>query len=497
MAEKRTRATPKAEQRAPAVTPSPGRLLTSGRLTRDTTGLPFMGPYAVIAPSDPSDGWRRLQLDSKTLDRVPASKLAEYLADLSPEVSKALWDFLRECNPGYQITALRPGTEEEDPRAQAALDDFLASLGEVYGTLDVVIGRLFLGLFLRGAFLAELILDAAGRVPIDLATPDPWSIRFRTVVDPVRGPVWQLVQWQGGSAPVPLDRPTIRYVPVDPFPTSPYGRPLVSPALFISLFLLAMLHDLRRVVQQQGYPRIDLEIDQAAIRAALPNLSDADFTTYMQAAVDQIQSGYAALEPDDAYIHVNWVKVNKPVGTVDATSLGGIGAVIDTLERMVVKALKTTPLLQALNAATSEATANREWEAHLQSIKAIQHYVETPLGKLFALALQVQGIAATVRVEFAENRASEMQRDALTEQTRIANARAKYDNGWLSHDEAAQEVTGHAADVPEPRGVTDGTPTAVDPEHNPDPGSDRVAPSTGHAADHRAPEPATNGAARG
>ena len=58
---------------------------------------------------------------------------------------------------------------------------------------------------------------------------------------------------------------------------------------------------------------------------------------------------------------------------------------------------------------------------------------------------------AVVEFRFAELRASEMLRDAQTEAQRIENAKQKYLAGWISQEEAANEVVGHAPDRAEPR----------------------------------------------
>jgi predicted flap endonuclease-1-like 5' DNA nuclease len=54
------------------------------------------------------------------------------------------------------------------------------------------------------------------------------------------------------------------------------------PSLFPALFLLGLLHDVRRVVQQQGYPRLDLEQELQQVQRRYENLkseSDAIRTT--------------------------------------------------------------------------------------------------------------------------------------------------------------------------------------------------------------------------
>jgi hypothetical protein len=428
----------------------------------------------TLAPLAADQTWRAQNLDNRALDRTSPAKLLELLADISPEVSKGLWDFLRLCNPGYTATAMRLSGSGPAPKAaQDALTALLNTLKTRHGDTNVVIGRLFIGAFLRGAFAGELVLDKTGRVALDLATPDPSSFEFKQVDDPDLGVIWQAGQWQKGQW-VPLDIETVRYVPIDPFPGSPYGRSLASPALFPCLFLITLLHDLKRVVQQQGYPRLDLAIQIEKLKASMPEEAEDDpemFAKWLDDLTTQVSAAYSALEPDDAYIHTDAVAVNRPVGAVDASSLGAIDSLVKLLERMATRALKSMPLLMGTSEGTSEANANRQWEIHAAGIKALQHLCEGLLEHLLTLAMQAQGYACTVQFRFAELRAAEMLRDAQTEEKRINNARAKYEAGWISQDEAAQEVTGHAADVPEPRSAAKAAQTQADMQA--DPGSNR------------------------
>ncbi|MGN6697245.1 MAG: hypothetical protein ACTHMR_03725, partial [Thermomicrobiales bacterium] len=397
-------------------------------------------------------------------------------------LSRALWDFLRLCNCGWEVRALRPTSADTvDQRAQAVIDTYLAQLTRRYGAPDVVINRLFMAAFLRGAFAAELVLDQAGRVGLDLATPDPAYIRYRRISDPVLGPVWQAGQWQMGTF-VPFERETIVVIPVDPLPGSPYGRPPAAPALFPTLFLLGLLHDIRRVVAQQGYPRLDLSVDTVALRAAMPPAvqnDPAQFRQWVTETIAEIQREYGSLAPDDAYVHTSVVAVNKPVGAVDAQSLGAVDGLIKGLERMATRALKTSPLLMGIAEGMSEANANRQWEAHLQGIKAFQHLLEQLLQRQFALLLQAGGLLATVEVRFAENRAAEMLRDEQTRRLRIGNALTEYLAGWTSQDEAAQRgADKDKADAPAPRAIpTAGVLTGSVSEAaqvNPEPGANRA-----------------------
>lgn len=440
----------------------PGKPLVAGRLSRDENGGLRLGSRlsAIVPPTSADTDWRQLDLDARTLSRISPFKLAEYLADISPEVSRALWDFLRECNAGYEVEVYVPGSDEVvDPVGQAAVDDVLARIATLYGTLDVQINRLFLSLFMRGAILSELVIGADGRTAVDLVVVDPALVRARRKVDPVRGTIFEYGQQQDGQW-IAFDRPTVSYIPVDPLPGSPYGRPLIAPALFTALFLIGLLHDLRRVIAQQGYPRYDIEIVLDELAKQMPAELEGNAAAtqaWLDGIVQAVSDFYADLEPESAFVHTSTVKLNRPVGTVDSTSLAGLGPIIESLERMAVRALKTTPFMLALTESTTETQANRQFEQHAITIRAVQHLVENQLGRLLGLALQAQGIAATVCVEFAENRRSERLRYAQAEQLEIANARAKYDHGWISQDEAAHEGAGRdVADAPEPRSAGGG-----------------------------------------
>jgi hypothetical protein len=137
---------------------------------------------------------------------------------------------------------------------------------------------------------------------------------------------------------------------------------------------------------------------------------------------------------------------------------------------MLVRALKTIPLLFGVTDGVSEANANRQWEMYVAGIKAIQHLAEGLLEHLCTLALRAQGIPAVVQWRFAELRAAEMLRDAQTEQVELANVATKYQQGWIGQDEASQIAVDHKPDADAPRGASSsGSAVAA----NADPGSDK------------------------
>lgn len=467
-----------------------------GRISVDDDSI-TKNSLGILAPLAPSKTWRDYNLDSSTYDRMPVDKIIELMIDVSPEISRALWDFIRMVNPGWTLKVYKSeeadldsedGQRDEDEASKAYLGDFLKALKELYGSVDVVLNKIIIGGFLRGGFFAELVL-AGGREAIDIATPDPQTLVFRKTDGGLRGQVWQFGQQQNKEFVALSDYATVKYVPIDPLPGKPHGRSLVHPALFPTLFLISLLRDLKRVVAQQGYPRLDIEIAvQKIIDTLGDELEESDEQSRLQTITDavtkaiaEVKRVYTNLEPDEAYIHTDAIKLNRPLGTIDTSSLGAVDKLVAMLERMMVRALKTMPLLMSIAEGASEANANRQWEIHAAGIKSIQHLIEGLLESLLSVALRAAGLQGVVEFRFGELRAAEMLRDAQTDKLKIDNAKSKYNAGWISQDEAAVEVTGHKAREKEPRnpilqnagtGIGDGVQNPMDAQA--DPGSNRM-----------------------
>jgi len=430
-------------------------------------------------------------LDFNSFRNMTFEQMSEILADISPEISKALWDFLLLCNPGFEVKCFHPGTKDLDEVAQAYMDDvILAKLSAYNGALSVFFDRVYKTIFLRGSFLMELVLDDAGYEFVDIATPDPATLTYRRKFDELRGQCWDFGQRQlkdgmtsgprlGGF--VSLNIPTVRYVPVHPNPDSIEGHSLCSSAFFLAVFLMAVLRDTKRVVQHQGYLRLDVEILFDKLRETMPTDIEGNpkkVTEWMQSLVDDVTAAYASLEPDDTYVHPDTVKVNKPVGSVTSDSLGAIDALFKCIERMAVRALKTMPILMGTDQSRSETQANREWEIYAKGIESVQHPVENALEDLFTLAMQAYGYLVDVEARFAQFRAAEQMRDEQVALMRAQRAALEYDRGWISQDEAAQlGADKEVADQPEPRvtQMAPGTAIAANNalQENPNPGEGR------------------------
>ena len=411
--------------------------------------------HTILPPTDYTSRWISKGLDAREWDRMSSPEILRILRHASPEVSRVIWDYLRMLNNGYELIAYKTnGVDEPDERAQAALDAFEDMLVGYYGSLKVQFGRGFMNFLTRGALLVELVTDQAGRRPIDLIVPDPVTIRFRKEDDPYRGNVWHMGQWQNGQF-TSLEYPTIKYIAVDPEPDNPYGTAMLESAIFPCLFLIGLLYDLRRVVAQQGYPRTHIIIDIETIRETFPNDTDDELDERIDELQNDVEAYYGSLEPDDAFVTTSTIKIENNGGAIATQVLQSSAALIDVLERMATRALKSNPLLMGLTTGMSEAHANREWEIFAEGINSLQHDAETTFGSLFQLAMEIQGIPCRVELRFAKLRAAEEARDEQTFKLRLENAIVARDTGFWSQEQASM----HA--VQEPPALEDAPAAAL------------------------------------
>lgn len=409
-----------------------------------------------VIPQPEAGDWRLENVSPDELRRMTPADLIARMIRISPEISRAYFDFLRMANPGHELKAVNVGTDIPNEQGQEWLNWFEKVLGDRNnrGSADVIYNQMLTNLWVRGALFCELVLAKDARTFVDIVVPDAYSARFKVVKDEeVGGQRFQLVQGSGRDEII-LDRITVRYIPVDPLPDTPYGTSPVAPGLFPAIFLITMLQDARRVVAQQGWPRLNIMVKVAEIIATMrpedqkkPEVVKA----YVTAAVNEIAASYSDLDPDQAWVHSDTVEFGTPIGAIG--HLEGIGSLISVLERMCVRALKSQPLLFGMPEGVSEANANRQWEVHVQGIQALQSLCATALSSLFTLALEAQGIAAEAKFSFKELRAIEDLRDAQAMFQRLTNAQLAEVLAYMGHDEAAIYAVGHPAAEDTPIGA--------------------------------------------
>ena len=388
----------------------------------------------------------------RTAASAASLRLIKYIRDYNPDASLSVWNMIRLATEIESIVihmADDPAVphEEAQKRFDSVDDPGNGVLGREYGGgVESIAVALCLAALTQGAValevgLAEGLTDIIGVFPVD-----PSIISFQRGENGIPYPCIAT-----SGTPQPLNEEQFRYFPVDPDVNDPYGRSPMWPTLETIEFQTQLLRDLKAVAHNQGFPRIDVKVLKEVIleniREHQPHLLQP---TEAQALEEQLgtyledlQTQYNELHPDDTFIHYNDVEV----GMTGGAGSGSINLqhLIETVDSQVVSALKTLPILLGRNAGSTTTHATVQWQIFVATVKAFRKLLNRSLTWAINLTLRVWGYPAKATITFQELRTSDRVKDAMARKSEIESWKAMVNAGWATDDEASMDVLGHVA----------------------------------------------------
>ncbi|MFW5891735.1 MAG: hypothetical protein ACOCUI_05900, partial [bacterium] len=210
------------------------------------------------------------RLDYSLMETKTSEQLLKILMDNHPDVSFAVWEFMRIGSSNFNVTAYKirergeKGQIEENKDAQYVLDEYIRNLKnppitEFYqhgNSLEKIVDKMIQFCIIHGAVSCEIGFKDKDKLG-DLFIVDPSSISFATTEKDGRIIPYQ---YQLNKGYVPLDIPSFIYEGLDEYGDNPYGRAPFQAVISTIFFQLQVLQDLRAVVHSQGYPRIDIKV---------------------------------------------------------------------------------------------------------------------------------------------------------------------------------------------------------------------------------------------
>lgn len=412
-----------------------------------TTIPRFAQGSGVAFGSLPKKTQRQLGLDEKHFNHMNTDELIDTLVDAHPDVSFAVWNFLRIGNSGYKITVNKlngnrwPVAEKEIQEMLTRLSLPNGSRFEKSKSFSKVLNQLIFNVVTRGAAALEVVLTPGLDDVSFFAPVDPATIEFRYENN-------RYIPYQS-SGTLCLDIPTFFCEGLDERTDDPYGRSPILSALHMVLFQLQVLNDIKAVVHNQGYPRFDIKIVEEVLLNRMPiqiRNNEDEKQKWLSERMDEIIDMYNELEPDDTFVHYDSVEVAMVGG-----GKGGGGALIDpqklmaVIDNLIMSGLKTlSTILGRRSTGNTESFAKLEIKLYLQGVKAIQDVISDILGRALTLALNIKGKQGIVKFEFLPVEIRTDLEKAQFEQIKYLNIITARDQGWITQDEAAEMAVGHA-----------------------------------------------------
>ena len=367
------------------------RALAGGRVSMQNSNQ-SQTLYHVAPPERTRSVFQLKNWTEEELLHLPVDQFMKVVTSISPEVNKAYKDFLRNCNESW-------GYIVEPASATSVIDDFIARLETKHHDVDVIIDRIFAGIYKGGAAFIELVLSESADMAIDIAVMDPYVARFHKV-----GEEWMLGQWQNGKWVSLQEDPTVMYVPFNAGPNEPFGKSMLESAPLDVVRMLGVMNDFRRVLESQGWARADFEIDSEKLKDFMPPEVIGDVEAeddFIRDFINGVNQMYSNLKPNEGYGHLDIVKVNMPVGgQMQSSFFGLVDGLMRLYDRRVGRATGSTPIKQHSNESIAETHAREQRKDYRIDISSIQSTTAGMLSTLFGYVLRAEGKQAKVMFYF-------------------------------------------------------------------------------------------------
>lgn len=428
--------------------------------TVKNTGLPWQVPPLIAGRQSQAVNvnlfglsaynfiWRReyQDVDLTTLNPsdYEAGQLLTILADLSPDVSKAVWNIIRMCGVDLTFQCV-DDRGNDDAAGQKLVDKLVKRINAQAGGIDNVIVQLVQSAYVQGGVCME-VAPMVGLHDVDDFYPvNPSTIYFMRDEEQKLVPFQRQYIWGSGVSPFRrMNTETFFYTPIDPAVDDPYGRPPLAAILQVIFFQVEVLTDLRRVIHAQGWPKIDISMVSEILLQHMPpevRLDTARQTKWVQERLNEIVAAYNAMAPEDAFIHLDYVQVNSDA-VASGSKLFDYTALLAAIRGQIISAVKQLPVVMGEHTGSTETYSTIELTIFAHTIDAFRLPVGRMLARALEVSLQLMGHSAVVNPQWAPAQIYDRMSMAMAEGQEMSNESYKRDEGWQDNDAAAKSVTG-------------------------------------------------------
>lgn len=425
--------------------------MRGGRQTQPGNYNPFglQGWYFI-----PKREYQDIDVTELDVSQFTADQLLALLPDLSPEFSKAVWNYLRIAGTTveFEVTTL---SGSEHGAGQRELDDIVLGVNPMWGGIDAIVRQLLLSAYLQGACSCEAAPTASLRDVDDIYAVSPDSIWFQRDSEQKLVAFQRQAIWGNLAAAYPyrmMNEETFVYVPVDAFIDDPYGRAPAAPALQTVFAMVAVMRDLQRWVHHQGYPRVDISLVYELLEHTMPpdvQEDDAKKYDWMRGRMNEVVSTYNTMAPEDAFVHWDFVNVEKSMGEAGRRGLD-VEAIVHVFRIELIESLKSLPIFHSEHTGSTETYGSVEYEIQGASVDTLRAYTSQALERALTVGLHFRGIQAVVEAHWPPIRTTQRLADAQAESQEIENEVNKRDQGWVTQDDASEAITESKAVGPAP-----------------------------------------------
>ena len=326
------------------------KIITDARQTIDEDRLGSSITNRIISIED-DNSWTLLDIDDEHLVNYTKFNVLDKLANQHPDIGRALWEMHNNLITQWSWQA-RGVDGEEDPAGTEVLrraSEYLEV--EIDEPVEVKLGQLVDSGFLRDHWFTETVFE--GEEFLDIRVIDPVTAKWQRRDNPEgRGQHWVLGQEQLGQF-IELDTTFIRFTPVIPQVSKPYGRSVWGTAVYPMVFLLGLIKSAKKVIDTQAWPNRVATISRETLaKSGMPPNEIEDLVKKLN---DKVTQDMEKAGKGSQFIWDGAVAL-EIVGGMGRVNLDAIDMMERILERWIIRALKQYPILFAIDSGNSLST---------------------------------------------------------------------------------------------------------------------------------------------
>lgn len=378
----------------------------------------------------------------------------DFLSKVTPDVSMAVWNFVRLANQGHEMHFYASKDKENRmTELEPEWREFSARVNDVSNSgLDGLLDVLHRSAFMRGAQGLEVEVNKQRTDIVEVHPVVPQTIE------------WEVEEREGRRVFIPYQQQHMKKVSLEPakanffwVPTDadiddPRGNLLLAPVLQAVDFQMQILQDLQAVLHRQGWPRNDIKIMLERVLTRMPQevkSGKKKIDQWLTEIWDEVKAQMDNLEPDSDYIHYDDIEVNVIEGGNTGRSLD-VRAIMEMVDIQAMGGSKQMSIFMNRNQGVTETWGTVQFMIFCNGIASIQRGSKRLMEEVARLWLRVKGKQAVP--VFTHNKLdwnSEEQRMTVKLMQEEFWAIAQL-LGWATPDQATQEVTGNDKAVGQP-----------------------------------------------
>lgn len=378
----------------------------------------------------------------------------EFLRKVNPDVSMAVWNFVRLANQGNETHIYDLDGETRRKDLEKKWREFASEVNEISNSgLDGLIDQMHYSFYVLGGIGMEVEVNQRRDTINDIHLVKPQTIEWE-IKQINKREVWVPYQYNGSGQKVYLDPKSANFfwVPADPDIGDPRGNLTLAPVLQAIDFQMQILQDIQAVLHHQGYPKNDVVINMEQLMNNCPPSIKAD-SRKLEEYIDNIIATTATMmetmNPDSDYIHTSDITINKADGNAATRSLD-IRALLEGIDPGVLSGLKQMSIFMNRNTGVTESWGTVQFKIYASGIASCQRNSKRAIERAAQLWLRVNGEQGIVKFEHNTldwNSEEQRQKVALMKQEFYAVAQMM---GWVDKNQAAQEMMGVAGAFGDP-----------------------------------------------